>query len=340
MTDQTGITHNVGILSVSNSSDMRDRICTHLGIKPIVCQISKFSSGESHIGPVEDSLRGKHVYIIWTPDHNINDQFMECLLLIQTCKKASAKEVRVLTGAFPYARQDKKHVGRVPISAEVVAKTLEFMGVTSIMAFELHNDAIQGFPSVPLDNLIPRSLYLQYITQHIIPTYKCKTDDIVIVAPDIGATTRARKIADGLGCGLVTIVKRRYRPNDPDAVIMELNGDVSRKICIIIDDMADTSGTLCKAADILTEAGAKEKIAIITHGIFSGDAVKKIEESQFSEVISTNSVNAQNDLKRSTKIKRIDMAPLLAKAVKEMEDDGSVSNLFEFIVDDINKLII
>lgn len=333
------VSNDVVLLCVSDSTKVCDLICKHLGIERTECKIGKFANGETHINPVESSLRDKKVYIVWTPGVNINDQWIECLLLAYTCTMASAQFVRLVVGGFPYARQDKKHIGRVPISAAVVAQSLKSENIKSILTLELHNDALQGFPRIPLDNLIPRTLCVQYIREILAPGVNI-IDDLIIIAPDQGATDRARKIADMLSCGLVTIIKRRLEPNNPDAIVMEVNGDVEGKICVITDDIADTCGTLVRAADILSsEFQAKEVHAIVTHGIFSRDAVTKIEESTLVSVTSTNSCTPLNDLRRSTKIKRLDISGLLAQGIVEMENSGSISKLFKYTVDNIKEII-
>lgn len=245
---------------------------------------------------------------------------MELLIMINACKTASARRITAVIPNFPYARQDKKDKSRAPISAKLIANMLQTAGCNHVITMDLHASQIQGFFNVPVDNLYAEPSTLRWIRENL------DVKNCVIVSPDAGGAKRATSIADRLDLGFALIHKERARPNEVSRMV--LVGDVSGKTAILVDDMADTCGTLAKAAETVKAHGAKEVVALVTHGIFSGKACEIINKSQLSRVVATNTVPMQGKQQMCSKLETIDISPTLAEAIRRTHNGESVSFLF------------
>ena len=289
-------------------------------------EIGKFADGEVKI-QLNDNVRGGDAFIIqpMSPP-NGNDNFMELLLLINTLRLSSAKRITVVIPYFGYARQDQKTKSRVPISASAVARLISSMQPNRVLTVDLHCGQIQGFfpPSIPVDHLFAETEMIVILSKFILNT---GSSNVVIVSPDAGGVTRANRIAEKLGAnGVVTILKRRVEANKVES--MEMVGNVRDSLCIIVDDMIDTGGTLCKAARLLKENGAVIIVATATHGIFSSNALQKINESCLDRVYVTDTISQYEKECLCDKLHVISLAPLLAKAIQRVHNEQSLSDLF------------
>lgn len=271
---------------------------------------------------VGESVRDEDVYILQTGcgATSINDYLMELLMIINACRIASARRITAVIPNFPYARQDKKDKSRAPITAKLVANLLTTAGCDHVITMDLHASQIQGFFRVPVDNLYAEPSVLRYINDNF------DTNNIIIVSPDAGGAKRVAGIADKLDVNFALIHKERQQANQVSKMV--LVGDVSNKICILVDDMADTCGTLCKAAEVLLQSKAQKVIALVTHGIFSGDALEKLNNSKLDQIICTNSLPLNEKLSKCSKISFIDISSTLAEAIRRLHNGESVSYLF------------
>jgi len=282
--------------------------------------IKRFADGEVFV-EVCDNIRGRDVFIVQSTCPPVNEHLMELLVLMDAVKRASADRVTVVIPYFGYARQDRKVSPRTPISAKLVADLLQVAGANRVLTVDLHAGQIQGFFDIPVDHL--------YATPALIVELRPMLQDTesVIVSPDAGGVARARAYAKILEAPLAVIDKRRDRPNE--IAEMRIVGDVENKLAIIIDDMADTAGTLCRAAQGLKEAGAARVAAVCAHGILSPPAISRIEESVLERVIVSDTIPLREDAKACDKIQVVSIAPLLAEAVRRIHTGDSVSSLFE-----------
>ena len=270
---------------------------------------------------IRESVRDEDIYIIsQISSGDVNDRLLELLIMINACKTASARRITAVIPNFPYARQDRKDKSRAPITAKLVADMLTTAGVNHIITMDLHASQIQGFFDVPADNLYAEPSVLRYIKENI------DCNNSILVSPDAGGAKRAASLADRLDLNFALIHKERARPNEVSKMV--LVGDVSDKISIIVDDMADTCGTLAKAADILLQNGSKQVIAIVTHGILSGNAIKNINNSKLSKVVCTNTVPFEKKLLLCPKLDTIDISGVLAESIRRLHNGESVSYLF------------
>eukprot|EP01137_Pigoraptor_chileana_P031482 Opistho-2@19360 len=314
---------NIKIFAGNSHRELAERIVARLGLPLGQARVSKFANGETCVEIIE-SVRDEDVYIIQSGSGDVNDHLMELLIMINACKIASAKRVTAVIPCFPYARQDKKDKSRAPISAKLVANMLTVAGADHIVTMDLHASQIQGFFDVPVDNLYAEPAVIKYITENI-PNWK----ESVIVSPDAGGAKRVTSIADRLNLDFALIHKERKKANAVSAMV--LVGDVRDKNAILVDDMADTCGTLALAANKLIEAGAKGVYAIVTHGIFSGKAVEVINGSRLDAVVVTNTIPHEEKKKACDKIKTIDIAPIFAEAIRRTHNGESVSYLFRHV---------
>ena len=293
-------------------------IAKHLKIKLGEIEISNFADGEISV-QIKENVRGRAVFFVQpTCPPDINNHLIELLVAIDAFRRSSASEVVAVVPYFGYARQDRKDRPRVPISAKLIANLLESSGIARVVCIDLHSDQVQGFFNIPVDNL-----YSSYVT---IPALKkLLKNNFVVVAPDVGGTVRARAYASRLKVPLGIVDKRRD-PNVPNkAEALHIIGDVKGKNVVIVDDMIDTAGTLVEAATALKKAGSASVFAAAAHGLFSGDALMKIEESDIKQVIVTDTIP---DRDSSKKIKVVSVAPLLAEAIKRIHQKKSISSLF------------
>eukprot|EP01098_Paradermamoeba_levis_P008900 TRINITY_DN3673_c0_g1_i1.p1 TRINITY_DN3673_c0_g1~~TRINITY_DN3673_c0_g1_i1.p1 ORF type:complete len:333 (-),score=111.51 TRINITY_DN3673_c0_g1_i1:88-1086(-) len=316
--------YNIRLIVGSANKKLGQEIAAILGSSVEDCDISKFADGEINIH-IKNNIRGSDVFILQpTCPPDVNGHIMELLLLIHTLKLASAKRISVIMPYYGYARQDRKVKPRTPISASAIAQLIEAMGPHRVVTVDLHCGQIQGFfHDTPVDNLFSDNVFISYIQQKNIPP-----NDLVIVSPDAGGVAKARRIADRIGAfSVVTILKRRVAANKVDS--MQIVGEVNGKIAIIIDDMIDTGGTLCKAAQVLKDAGALQVVACATHGLFSADALDRINNSVLEEVCVTDTIPQDKNSDKCKKLVVRSVVPLLAEAIRRLHEEKSLSLLFE-----------
>ncbi len=310
------------ILSGGAFPELADEIAWHIGVTVTPTTRREFANGELFIRP-NDSVRGTDAFVIQAHTTPINEWLMESLILVDALKRASAKRITVVAPFYPYARQDKKHRGREPISARLVADLFKTAGADRLMAVDLHTAQIQGFFDGPVDHLFAQPLLSTYVREKY-----SDQNDLVVVSPDTGRVRMAEQWADELG-GLDIAFVHKTRSIDA-ANEIEANrvvGDVEGRCCLLIDDMIDTAGSITKAADLLFEAGATDVVVAATHGIFSGPAVDRLKNSRLREVIVTNTLPIAEE-KQFDKLTVLSIAPLLAQAIREVFEDGSVTSLF------------
>ena len=305
------------IMTGSANPQLAKEICNHLGCELTQCLTDTFSDGEIRV-EIGSNVRGADVFVVQPTCAPVNFHLMELCILLDALKRASVGRVTAVVPYYGYARQDRKVAPRAPISAKLVADFLTVAGIDRLVTVDLHAGQIQGFFNLPVDNLYAAPVLLDHLRQ--------TEDDLVIVSPDAGGTERARAYAKRLGAGLAIIDKRRDAPNQAKA--MNVIGDVKGKTAIVLDDMIDTAGTICAAADVLKENGAKDVIACATHAVLSGPAVERLENSQYSQIVVTNSVPLNGKSKECSKITALSLASLLGKAIHNIHTESSVSVLF------------
>lgn len=308
------------IFSLNSNRPLAERIAKAVGVELGKSSVSQFSDGEIQIN-IEESIRGSHVYLVQSTSSPVNDNLMELLIMIDALKRASAKTINVVMPYYGYARQDRKARAREPITAKLVANMLEKAGATRLLTLDLHAVQIQGFFDIPVDHLMGAPLIADYFIERGI-----KGDDVVVVSPDHGGVTRARKLAEYLKSPIAIIDKRRPKANV--AEVMNIIGEVNGKICVLIDDMIDTAGTITLAANALKEAGAKEVYASCTHPVLSGPALQRIEDSAIERLVVTDSIYLSED-RKIDKIRQISVGELIGDAIKRIHENKPVSPLFE-----------
>ena len=282
-------------------------------------RVSRFSDGETFC-EIRENVRGLDTYVIQPTCSPVNDNLMELLIMCDALRRASANSITAVMPYYGYARQDRKVAPRTPITSKLVADLLVSAGVSRVLSVDLHAGQIQGFFNIPLDNLYALPVFLDdYLKSRF-------TKESVFVAPDAGGVERTRAYSKRLGASLAIIDKRRERANVSE--VMHIIGDVAGKDCIIVDDMIDTAGTLCNAARAIIDGGARSVVACATHGVLSGPAVQRIEESPLEEVVVTNSVLASEEARASKKIKFLSIGRLLGEAIRRIHNSDSVSSLF------------
>ncbi|XP_046663672.1 ribose-phosphate pyrophosphokinase 1 isoform X1 [Homalodisca vitripennis] len=333
---------NIKVFSGTSHPDLAQRVVDRLGIDLGKVVTKKFSNLETCV-EIGESVRGEDVYIVQSGSGEINDNLMELLIMINACKIASASRVTAVIPCFPYARQDKKDKAlidddsvpartrflnnewkfrsRAPISAKLVANMLSVAGADHIITMDLHASQIQGFFDIPVDNLYAEPAVLKWIKENI-----TEWRNSIIVSPDAGGAKRVTSIADRLNVEFALIHKERKKANEVASMV--LVGDVKDRVAILVDDMADTCGTICHAAEKLMEAGATKVYAILTHGIFSGPAVSRINNACFEAVVVTNTIPQEQHMKDCPKIRCIDVSMMFAEAVRRTHNGESVSYLF------------
>ena len=308
------------IFSLNSNNPLAQEIATEMGIELGKSSVKQFSDGEVQIS-IEESIRGCDVFIVQSTSAPVNEHLMELLIMIDAVKRASARTVTVVMPYYGYARQDRKAKAREPITAKLVANLLETAGATRVIVLDLHAPQIQGFFDILIDHLVAVPLLSDYFK-----TKGFNPDDVVIVSPDHGGVTRARKMAERLKAPIAIIDKRRPKPNV--AEVMNIVGNVDGKVCILIDDIIDTAGTITIGANALKESGAKAVFACCSHPVLSGPAIERIESSVIKELVVTNTIQL-SDEKRSPKIKELSVAGLMAEAISRVFENKSVSTLFD-----------
>ncbi|KIY23433.1 MULTISPECIES: ribose-phosphate diphosphokinase [Mesobacillus] len=310
---------NLKVFSLNSNIELAEEIAKVIGVELGKCSVSQFSDGEIQIN-IEESIRGCDVYVIQSTSSPVNENIMELLIMIDALKRASAKTINIVMPYYGYARQDRKARAREPITAKLVANLLETAGATRVITLDLHAPQIQGFFDIPIDHLMGVPILADHFKS------KELNGDVVVVSPDHGGVTRARKMAERLKAPIAIIDKRRPKPNV--AEVMNIVGNIEGKIAILIDDIIDTAGTITLAANALVENGAQEVYACCTHPVLSGPAMERIENSKIKELVVTNSI-ALAEEKRIEKILQLSVAPLIGEAIIRVHEDQSVSTLFD-----------
>jgi ribose-phosphate pyrophosphokinase len=310
---------SLGLFSGNANRELAEEIAHGLGTRLGAARLSRFSDGEMFC-QIEENVRGVHTYVIQPTCSPVNDNLMELLIIFDALKRASAGSITAVLPYYGYARQDRKMAPRTPISSRLVADLLQVAGITRVLTVDLHAAQIQGFFNVPVDHLFALPVFLE---DYLRTTFDQRA---VFVSPDAGGVERARAYSKRMGASLAIIDKRRARANESE--VMHLIGDVKDRDCIIVDDLIDTGGTLCNAARAVMDKGARRVVACATHGVFSGPALQRIDESPLDEVVVTNSIPPSRDGRRSPKIRYLSIARLLAEAIRRIDANDSVSSLF------------
>jgi len=310
----------IKVFSGNSNPVLAQKICGCLNVPLGSARVRCFSDGEVMV-EIKENVRGRDVYVIQSTCAPTNDNLMELLVMTDALKRASAATITAVIPYYGYARQDRKAAPRTPITAKLVADLITTAGVDRVVTIDLHAGQIQGFFNIPVDNLYAAPVILNYLKDRF------DSDEVVMVTPDAGGTERARAFAKRLGCSLAVIDKRRTGPNV--AEVMHLIGDVQDKIAIILDDMIDTAGTLTQAAKALKENGARSIFACATHGVLSGPAIERINNSDIEEVVLTETIPLGDKGAATSKIRILSVADLLAEAIRRIHEDESVSSLFE-----------
>lgn len=312
---------DVKIFSCNSHPELAHDIATILKTKVGDSQIGVFSDGEISVN-IYETVRGSDVFIVQSTCYPVNDHIMELLIMIDAFKRASAGRITAVIPYFGYARQDRKSKARDPISAKLIADLLTAAGADRVLTMDLHAAQIQGFFNIPVDHL----LGVPILAPYFVDKFKDRTDELVVVSPDLGSVTRARNFASRLNAPLAIVDKRRPKANV--AEIMNIIGDINGKTAILVDDMIDTAGTITQGAKALVERGAKEVYACCTHGVLSGPAIERIEDSVITELVTLDTVPLPAE-KRIDKIKSLSVAPVFAEAIARIYGDISVSAIFD-----------
>jgi len=309
----------IKVFSGNSNHSLAEKICVNLGVPLGVAKVKTFSDGEIMV-EIGENVRGRDIYVVQSTCAPTNNNLMELLIMMDALKRASAATITAVIPYYGYARQDRKVAPRTPISSKLVADLITTAGADRVVTIDLHAGQIQGFFNIPVDNLYAAPVILEHLRTRF------PENNIVMVSPDAGGTERARAFAKRLGCTLAVIDKRRTGPNV--AEVMHLIGDVKDKTAIILDDMIDTAGTLTQAARALKEHGARTIYACATHGVLSGPAIDRINDSDLEKVVITDTVPLGEKAERTSKIKVLSVAELLAEAIRRIHEDESVSSLF------------
>ena len=307
------------IVSGNSNIQLAKDISSYLKVPTVKASIKKFPDKEIFV-EIQENVRGEDVFVIQSTSFPANDHVMELLITIDALKRGSAKRISAIMPYYGYARQDRKSGPRTPISAKLVANLISVAGADRALMVDLHAGQIQGFFDIPTDNLFAAPVFIKDIKT------KFKSSNTIIVSPDVGGVVRARAIAKRVECDLAIIDKRREKAGISE--VMNIIGDVKNKDCILIDDICDTAGTLTNAAFALKKSGAKSVFSYTTHGVLSKPAVERINNSPIDKMIITDSILANDEVKSSSKIEQITIAPLIGEAINRISDNRSVSSLF------------
>ena len=313
---------NIKILAGNSHPALAMQIASALGLPLATCTVGHFADGEVSVS-ISETVRGSDVFLIQSTCNPVNDNLMELLVMIDACKRASAGRITAVIPYFGYARQDRKSKARDPISAKLVADIITAAGADRVLTMDLHAQQLQGFFDIPVDNLMGASVLIPYIAGK----FGRGRDDVMIISPDLGSVTRCRKFCEKLDYRLAIIDKRRPRANVSE--VMNIIGDVKGKTCILSDDLIDTAGTLCHAAEALIKiGGAKEVYACASHGVLSGPAIQRLEESPIKKLTLLDTIPLPAE-KRSDKIELLQVAPVFTEAIARIYEESSVSPLFD-----------
>ena len=315
------MTHGtVKIFAGNGCPDLAKAIADRLELPLGQLEATRFSDGEICVN-IKETVRGCDVFVVQSTSTPVNDNLMELLVMIDAFKRASCNKLTVVMPIFGYARQDRKARARDPITAKLVANLLEKAGADRVLTMDLHSTQLQGFFDIPVDNLLGMPVLAKYFLKN-----GFKNDDLVIVSPDVGSVTRSRSMAAKFNAPLAIIDKRRPKANVME--VMNIIGDVKDKVCLMLDDMIDTAGTITQGAKALSDAGAREVYACCSHGVFSGPAMQRIQDSPLKKVVILNTIQQPQD-KLIDKIEEVSVAEIFAEAIERIYSYISVSTLFE-----------
>ena len=308
------------LVSGNSNRHLAENIAKQLKTPLANCTVKRFSDKEIFI-EMNENCRGEDVFVIQSTSFPANDNLMELLILIDTLKRASAKRITAVIPYFGYARQDRKPGPRTPITAKLVANLIAKSGADRVLSMDLHAGQIQGFFDIPTDNLFAAPILLNDVKN------KIGSNNAIVVSPDVGGVVRARLIASRINSDLAIVDKRREKAGESE--VMNIIGNVTGRSCFMIDDIVDSAGTLCNAAEALLNAGAKEVYAHVTHGVLSGEAIERVNNSSLTKLIITDTINETDEVKASNKIETVSVVKLLAEAILRISEERSVSSLFD-----------
>jgi ribose-phosphate pyrophosphokinase len=309
------------LLAGNSNRTLAQAVSTHLDVPLTRAQVKRFADNEVWV-TIDENVRGEDVFVLQSTSYPANDNLMELLICIDALKRASAKRITAVMPYFGYARQDRKTGGRTPISAKLVANLITRAGADRVLTMDLHSGQIQGFFDIPTDNLHAAPLMASDIKAH----YE-KANELLIVSPDVGGVVRALAVASRLNADLAIVDKRRSGPGKSE--VANIIGDVEGRRLIMFDDIADSAGTLCSAAQSLIDAGATEVSAYVTHGVLSGAACERVKNSVLKELVITDSIEQPDPIVQSDKIRTVSCAPLIGEAIRRIANEESVSKLFD-----------
>jgi ribose-phosphate pyrophosphokinase len=312
-------TDNMTVFTGNANPALAELVVRHLGLPLGKATVGRFSDGEVMV-EIMEHVRGKDVFIVQPTCAPSNDNLMELLVLIDAARRSSARRITAVIPYYGYARQDRRpRTARVAITAKLVAEMITAAGANRVLTVDLHADQIQGFFDIPTDNIYASPILLGDL-------WRQEHEELLVVSPDVGGVVRARAMAKHLDADLAIIDKRRPRPNE--AKVMNIIGEVGDRICVLMDDLVDTAGTLCEAAAALKSEGARKVLAYCTHPVLSGQAIERIENSQLDELVVTNTIPLRADAQACNRIRQLSIAELLAEAMRRVADDDSISSLF------------
>jgi ribose-phosphate pyrophosphokinase len=308
------------ILAGNSNRALTEAIAAYLKVPLTKCQVRRFADMEIFV-EVQENVRGQDIFIVQSTSFPANDHLMEMLIMTDACRRASARRITAVIPYFGYARQDRKAGSRSPISAKLVANMITHAGADRVLTVDLHAGQIQGFFDIPTDNLFSAPVMVRDIKERM------ENRDLMVVSPDVGGVVRARALAKRIDAPLAIVDKRRERAGESE--VMNIIGDVTGKACILVDDIVDSGGTLCNAADALLDTGAREVSAYITHGVLSGGAVARISSSRLKELVLTDTIQPTEAVRVSPNIRVISISPLIGEAIARTAKEESVSSLFD-----------
>jgi ribose-phosphate pyrophosphokinase len=308
------------VLAGNSNRLLTEAVASYLRVPLTKCQVRRFADMEVFV-EIQENVRGQDVFIVQSTSYPANDHLMELLIMTDACRRASARRITAVLPYFGYARQDRKAGPRTPISAKLVANMITHAGADRVLTVDLHAGQIQGFFDIPTDNLFSAPVMVRDIKERM------NLSDVMVVSPDVGGVVRARALAKRIDAPLAIVDKRRERAGESE--VMNIIGDVRGRSCILVDDIVDSGGTLCNAADALLANGAKEVVAYITHGVLSGGAVARISASQLKEMVLTDTIQPTEAVRLSRNIRVISIAHLIGEAIARTAKEESVSSLFD-----------
>jgi ribose-phosphate pyrophosphokinase len=310
------------LLAGNSNRTLASAIAQYLDMPLTKAQVRRFADNEVFV-TIDENVRGEDVFVIQSTSYPANDNLMELLICIDALKRASGRRITAVVPYFGYARQDRKTGGRTPISAKLVANLITRAGADRVLTMDLHAGQIQGFFDIPTDNLLPSPL----IANDIRAQYGRESSELMIVSPDVGGVVRARALASRLGADLAIVDKRRSGPGQSE--VMNIIGDVAGRRCVLFDDIVDSAGTLVNAAKALSDQGAIEVSAYVTHGVLSEPAAERVTGSVLRELVVTDSIEAPDTVRACSKIRQVSCASLIGEAIRRISNEESVSKLFD-----------